>query len=292
VAERLVVYFAVAVFSAWHWQQLEQPRIAASEMALIILAALAPALLAAARRFTAAIAVAVAAFVVVVWRAFGYLPWDRGHPVYPVRIGSGIHDGAKAWFDTITPFDPLRFAQTDGLVQVAFALLLGLFAWLLLDGRFALTAVSAAFALFAIPSTAVGMGDRGLRAAIFLVLALAILAVCQRRVPAGASAIAQLAAIAAATVLAGVVVGSAPGVAKGAFFDWRHWNPLAGNGPRLNVSYVWDETFGPLHFPKNPTTMFTVSSIDPHYWKAGVLTEFNCCTHAQQLNSVSTPAFQ
>ncbi|HET7428781.1 MAG TPA: transglutaminaseTgpA domain-containing protein [Gaiellales bacterium] len=275
MAERLVVYFAVAVFSAWHWQRLERPEIPAAEMALLILLALAPALLAATRRWAAAIGTAVAAFVVVVWRAFGYLPWERGHALYPVRLGSAVHDGAQAWFGTITPFDPERFAQTDGLVQLSFALLLALFAWLLLDGRFALTAVSAAFALFAIPSTAVGMGDRGLRAAIFLGLALAILAVCQRRIPAGGSAIAQLAAIAAATVVAGVVVGSAPGVAKGAFFDWRHWNPLAGGGARVSVGYVWNETYGPLHFPKNPTTVFTVSSINPHYWKAGVLTEFN-----------------
>jgi len=275
VAERLVVFFAVAAFSAWHWQQLEHPQIAAGEMALLILLALGPALLAAARRWAAAIVATVAAAVIVVWRAFGYLPWERDHALYPVRVASAVHDGAQAWFGTITPFDPGRFAQTDGLVQLSFALLLGLFAWLLLDGRFALTAVSAAFALFAIPSTAVGMGDRGLRAAIFLALALAILAVCQRRIPAGGSAIAQLAAIGAATVVAGVVVGSAPGVAKGAFFDWRHWNPLAGGGARISVGYVWNETYGPLHFPKNPTTMFTVSSINPHYWKAGVLTDFN-----------------
>jgi protein-glutamine gamma-glutamyltransferase len=275
VAERLAVFFAVAAFSAWHWQQLEQPEIAAGEMALLILLALVPALLAAARRWPAAIAAGAAAVVIAVWRAFGYLPWDRGHQLYPLRVGSGLHDGAQAWFDTITPFDPGRFAQTDGLLQVSFALLLGLFGWLLLDGRFALTAVSAAFALFAIPSTAVGMGDRGLRAAIFLVLALAILAVCQRRVPAGGPAIGQLAAIGAATVVAGLVVGTAPGVAKGAFFDWRHWNPLAGDGARVSVGYVWNETYGPLHFPKDPTTVFTVSSINPHYWKAGVLTEFN-----------------
>jgi transglutaminase-like putative cysteine protease len=91
-----------------------------------------------------------------------------------------------------------------------------------------------------------------------------------------------LAALAAATVVAGLVVGTAPGVAKGAFFDWRHWNPLAGGGARVSVGYVWNETYGPLHFPKNPTTVFTVSSINPHYWKAGVLTEFNGNAWQQQ----------
>jgi protein-glutamine gamma-glutamyltransferase len=282
VAERLVVVAAVAVFSAWHWQRLERPGISAAEMALLILLAVVPAVLLARGRWLAGATAAVAALGVAVWRAFGYLPWDRGHAAYPGRLASGIQDGAKAWFDTITPFDPGRFSQTDGLVQLSFVVLLAVFAWLLLDGRFALTAVAGAFALFSIPSTAVGMGDRGLRAAIFLVLALAILAVCQRRVPIGGSALGQLGALAAATVVAGVIVGSAPGVAKGAFFDWRHWNPLAGDGPRLSVGYVWNETFGPLHFPKTPTTMFTVSSIDPHYWKAGVLTRFDGTTWVEQ----------
>ena len=61
MAERLVVFFAVAAFSAWHWQRLERPEIPAAEMALLILLALAPALLAATRRWAAAIATAVAA---------------------------------------------------------------------------------------------------------------------------------------------------------------------------------------------------------------------------------------
>jgi hypothetical protein len=172
-------------------------------------------------------------------------------------------------------------------VELSFFALLALFAWLLLDGRHALSALGAAFALYAIPSTAVGMGDAGLRAGMFLVIALAILAVCQRRVPLGGTALGQLGALAAATVVAGLVVGSAPGVAKGAFFDWRHWNPLAGGGPQVSVGYVWDQQYGPLRFPKTPTTVFTVQSTSPHYWKAGVLTEFNvdrwvAAPHGQQ----------
>ncbi len=215
------------------------------------------------------------ATLIAIWRAFAYLPWDLGHQVYPVRIVSGLHDGAKNWFETSTPFDPSRFATTSGLVDLCFFALMAVFAWLLIDGRFALAALACAFALYAIPSTAVGMGSAGLRAAIFLLLALAILAVCQRRVPLGGSAIGQLSVLAVATVVAGLVVGSAPGVAKGALFDWRHWNPLAGNGPQVSVGYVWNQDYGPLHWPKQTTTVFQVQSTRPHYWKAGVLTVFD-----------------
>ena len=250
------------------------------------LLAAVPAIIAGLGRRRLAIAAAVVATLIAIWRAFAYLPWDRGHQVYPVRIVSGLHDGAKNWFETSTPFDPSRFATTSGLVDLCFFGLMAVFAWLLIDGRFALAALACAFALYAIPSTAVGMGSAGLRAAIFLLLALAILAVCQRRVPLGGSAIGQLSVLAVATVVAGLVVGSAPGVAKGALFDWRHWNPLAGNGPQVSVGYVWNQDYGPLHWPKQTTTVFQVQSARPHYWKAGVLTVFDG-THW-----VSSPATQ
>ena len=80
--------------------------LAASELALLTLLATAPALLAALGRLRQAVAVTVVSALGAVWLAFGYLPFERGHPLYPVRIGHAIHDGAKSWFDTVTPFDP------------------------------------------------------------------------------------------------------------------------------------------------------------------------------------------
>ena len=275
MAERIWVLAAVALFSGWHWQQLERPTPSPGELALLAVLAAVPAIIAGLGRRRLAIVAAVAATLIAIWRAFAYLPWDLGHQVYPARVVSGLHDGAKNWFETSTPFDPSRFATTSGLVDLCFFGLMAVFAWLLIDGRYALAALACAFALYAIPSTAVGMGSAGLRAAIFLLLALAILAVCQRRVPLGGGAIGQLSVLAVATVVAGLVVGSAPGVAKGALFDWRHWNPLAGNGPQVSVGYVWNQDYGPLHWPKQTTTVFQVQSSRPHYWKAGVLTVFD-----------------
>jgi transglutaminase-like putative cysteine protease len=275
LAERIWVLAAVALFSGWHWQQLERPTPSPGELALLAMLAAVPAIIAGLGRRRLAIVAAVVTTLIAIWRAFAYLPWDLGHQVYPARVVSGLHDGAKNWFETSTPFDPSRFATTSGLVDLCFFALMAVFAWLLIDGRFALAALACAFALYAIPSTAVGMGNAGLRAAIFLLLALAILAVCQRRVPLGGGAIGQLSVLAVATVVAGLVVGSAPGVAKGALFDWRHWNPLAGNGPQVSVGYVWNQDYGPLHWPKQTTTVFQVQSTRPHYWKAGVLTVFD-----------------
>ena len=275
MAERIWVLAAVALFSGWHWQQLERPTPSPGELALLAVLAAVPAIIAGLGRRRLAIVAAVVTTLIAIWRAFAYLPSDLGHQVYPARVVSGLHDGAKNWFETSTPFDPGRFATTSGLVDLCFFALMAVFAWLLIDGRFALAALACAFALYAIPSTAVGMGNAGLRAAIFLLLALAILAVCQRRVPLGGGAIGQLSVLAVATVVAGLVVGSAPGVAKGALFDWRHWNPLAGNGPQVSVGYVWNQDYGPLHWPKQTTTVFQVQSTRPHYWKAGVLTVFD-----------------
>ena len=290
MAERLWVLGAVAVFSGWHWSQMERPRISALELALLALLAVAPALLAALGRLRAAIAALVVAAGAAIWLGFGYLPFEGGHPVYPVRIEHAVHDGARSWFDTVTPFDPDRFPLTDGLVQLCFFGLMALFAWLLLDGRHALASVAAAFALFAIPSTAVTLDNDALRAALFLLLALAILAVCQRRVPVGGTALGQLAGLTAATLVAGLVLGSAPGVAKGAFFDWRHWNPLAGQGKRVSVGYVWNQDYGPLHFPKKPTTVFEVQSPRPLYWKAAILTTFQD-NHWIESPSQAVPTF-
>jgi len=274
LAERLWVLVAAAVFSAWHWRQLERPQASLREMAALCALASAPAILAALGRRRGAIVAAVVSVPVAVWVGFRYLPWQTGHHVYPLRVVQGLRDGARSWFDTATPFDPGRFPTTEGLVAVSFFLLFALLAWLVLNGRHGLAAVAVAFALFAIPSTSLGLGAAGFRAALFLLLAVAILAVCQRRSPSGAVAITQLAALAAATVVAGLVVGTAPGVAKGAFFDWRHWNPLAGGPAPVSVDYVWDQSYGPLIWPKKQTTVFEVSTDSEHYWRAEVLNDF------------------
>jgi transglutaminase-like putative cysteine protease len=69
-------------------------------------------------------------------------------------------------------------------------------------------------------------------------------------------------------------VGGAPGVSKDAFLGWQQWNPLAKPDQRVNVQYVWDQTYKPLHWPKKKTVVMEVHSPIPLYWKAAVLTVF------------------
>jgi transglutaminase-like putative cysteine protease len=272
--ERLAVLAAVLVFSGWHWTQLERPGIAIAQLALLAALAALPGLLHALGRRRWAIASLPAVVWLAVWDSLGYQPWQIGHQFYPLRVMSALRNGAQSWFDAVTPFDGGRFPHTASLVELSFFALVAVLAWLLLDGRFALSAVGAAFALFAVPSTALTSGNSGLRAAMFLVLALAILAVCQGRATVRGVALGQLTALATATIVAGLVVAAAPGVAKGALFDWRNWNPLGGAAGRVSVGYVWDQQYGPLKWPKKRTTVFEVVSPRPLYWKAAVLTEF------------------
>src|SRR5204863_193607 len=68
-------------------------------------------------------------------------------------------------------------------------------------------------------------------------------------------AVPQAAFLGAAAVIAGLVVGGAPGVSKDAFLGWQRWNPLAKADPRVNGQYVWDQTDKPLHGPKKRTVV-------------------------------------
>ena len=72
-----------------------------------------------------------------------------------------------------------------------------------------------------------------------------------------------------------LVVAAAPGVSKEAFLDWKTWDPLAKDAPRVDVAYVWDQSYGPLRWPKKRTIVFEVKSNRPLYWRAAVLDEFN-----------------
>ncbi|MGZ4313397.1 MAG: transglutaminase family protein, partial [Solirubrobacteraceae bacterium] len=185
-------------------------------------------------------------------------------------------DGAHNWFNTTSPFDAGRFPDVDTMVRLGFfvaALALGLI--LLWAGR-AMPAVLTAFTLYSVPSTMLSIDRSGLRAAAMLAAALVALYACRTgRIRRGVTAPAQAVIIGAAIVAGGLVLGGAPGISKGAFLDWRHWNPLAAPGPRVSVGYVWDQSYGPLRWPRKKTVVFEVSSPRPMYWKAAVLDEFS-----------------
>ena len=273
---RLPLLLAVVVFGAWHWAQLEHPRPGFETLVLLAALAAAPALAWAVGRVpTVAAAVAqlllaIAAIGVVT----GFWPWQLHHPFYPRRVWHDLYSGVNQWFTATTPFDPLRFGSVDHVVRLGFVALVAVVAWGLLRGR-PLLAVAAGFVLYALPSTVLIMGSAVPRAVLFLALTLLVLrSAADRSAYPGGGGFGQAAGLGGAIVIAALVVGGAPGVSKSAFFDWRHWNPLAGAGPPVSVAYVWNDTYGPLIWPKHTTTVLEVYSRQPSYWRAAVLNTF------------------
>jgi transglutaminase-like putative cysteine protease len=79
-------------------------------------------------------------------------------------------------------------------------------------------------------------------------------------------------ALAAAGVAATVAIPVSARLSDAGWWDWRHWNLFA---PELSVKFQWDHTYGPLSWPQRGTTLMTVHSSQPHYWKVSVLDRFD-----------------
>ena len=56
------------------------------------------------------------------------------------------------------------------------------------------------------------------------------------------------------------------------WFDYRSWSPF---GTDAGVTFAWDHSYGPLDWPRQGTTLLTVRSDDPHYWKTETLNSFD-----------------
>jgi hypothetical protein len=265
---------ALVTFGAAHWAHLEQPVM--SLRALLLLAAVAALPAAAAVRGgrRAAIPAALAAAAAGVGLAARVWPWSATSHVYPRAVWAVVDHGVRTWFQAHTPFDPGRYPAVNADARLAFFALAGLLVWALVVRRSALPAIGLGFLLFALPSTDVNLAAGGVRAAMFLGLALAALAVADRG-GRGAWVAGQTVALGVAAVIVGLLVGAAPGVKKGAFLSWQSWDPLAQPDKSVSVSYVWDQTYADLHWPKHRTVVMDVWSPKPLYWKAAILTNFD-----------------
>jgi transglutaminase-like putative cysteine protease len=79
-------------------------------------------------------------------------------------------------------------------------------------------------------------------------------------------------ALAAAGAAAAVAIPVSARLSDDAWWDWEHWNLFA---PELSVKFQWDHSYGPLSWPQKGTTLLTVHSSQPHYWKVSVLDRFD-----------------
>jgi protein-glutamine gamma-glutamyltransferase len=83
-------------------------------------------------------------------------------------------------------------------------------------------------------------------------------------------AAAAAAALAVAAVVALPLVGALDG-SKG-WFDYRNWRIFSAKG---GITYAWDQTYGPIDWPRRGTTLLFVKADQPYYWKAEALNSFN-----------------
>jgi transglutaminase-like putative cysteine protease len=216
----------------------------------------------------------VAATVAAIGQITHTWPWQTRHGIYPTRVIELVVRGLRDWFGTHTPIDAGRFAGADHDLQLAFFAAAAALAWLIVRREAALPGIGVAFALFALPSTVLPLHADGFRAGLFLLLALLTLVATAQHTGRPLAGDAQVVGLSVAVVIAGLVVGTAPGVTKSAFFAWQSWNPLAHQGPLVSVDYMWNQTYSPLQWPKKRTTVLQVTSTKEMYWKAATLDTF------------------
>jgi transglutaminase-like putative cysteine protease len=270
-----LILAAFLAFGGWHWARIETPPAPAGSMILLALLAALPVLVATTySRLLGYLVTLPLCAMLAAGSVSGIWPGSSGPHAYPRAIWHHIDAGAHAWFGVTTPFDRYHFVLVDHDVRLAYFGIAVVLAWLVVDRRAPLPSIGVAFALFAMPSTILHLQATGLRAAIFLGLALIALRLLPAREEAGEGTM-QAVTVGAAVIVAGLVVATLPGVAKGAFLDWHTWNPLAGEPNRVAVSYVWSPTYQPLIWPKKKTPVLLVTAPRPMYWKVATLNQFD-----------------
>jgi transglutaminase-like putative cysteine protease len=262
----LLAAVAAAVIAA-DWLRLEEPHGAENRAVAVVALAIAPALLRPlwARivgTFVAALAAAAVAFSLSPTRL-----WPDGADFFG-PLGTRFGNGFLDFYDFRLPIDPAEHARMHMVILTA------LFGFTLaIAVAIAARRALAAVILFLIgagwPATLLSGGNELGRGAVILAGALALLAGLTGR--GGRLAV----PVAAAVVLGAVALSSSPAVAKNAFLDWQHWDFYNRPQTPVSVSYVWSADYGPLHFPKNPTTVLRIAGpTTPLYWRATVLERF------------------
>jgi transglutaminase-like putative cysteine protease len=260
----LALSLAAAIVIALNWLRLESPQHAARVVPLLALA-IAPALV---RPLWPRVAAAVVAAFGGVCLALEVSPlalWPGGARFFE-PIGRHFGGGFADFYEFRLPVDPSAHPRMHMLV------LLALFAFALatalaIAARRAVLSVASFLIGAGWPATLLAGGNSLGRGAIILAVALVLLAGVTGRAT-------HIAAPAAAAIALGALLLSAsPAVAKSAFLDWQHWNPVVRPAKPVSVSYVWDSNYNGFDFPRKVTTVLTVRAPKTigTYWRATVL---------------------
>ncbi len=276
---RLAAFAALAAFVAVHWSALVVPGALGDELLAMAACVGAAAALSACRylpgdlRMLAGAAVAVLGLVLVLLAvgtpAHLLAPWQL------VRLASDLRSGVDALPNARIPYgDPDQW--TRRAIELGGPLLLGLSAVASFWPRRATPAHGAgrvvAVATIVTAYTAVAVNVKGdaefLRGTLFFFLLAAFLAlerVPRRDLPPAA----MLTALAA---LAGLVLAPALQQSK----PWLDYEGVARTlGRTGGERFNWNQTYGPLDWPRVGRTLLEVKAAFPAYWKAEALDSFD-----------------
>jgi transglutaminase-like putative cysteine protease len=230
-----------------------------SEVIVLVLLAIAPALV---RGRSAQVAASAVAFLIVAGAALE-LPVGVH---YPGRLFARFGSGFADFYDVKVPFDAAAHPNMRGAILVgAFAFTLA--AALAIAARRPLLATLALLVGAGWPATLLLGHDLVRGAAILAGLLAVLIGLSGRRRPLG-FAVAGIAAV----TLAGASASASPFLAKPAFLDWQNWNFHSHPEKPVAVRYVWDSDYRGFSFPRKKTVVFKIAApAKAHYWRAALL---------------------
>jgi transglutaminase-like putative cysteine protease len=269
LAVRSLVFAGLAAIGLWHISRLQSPSLGVGDLTLQLILACALAAATALERRVFALSLAV--WVVAVAGIVGHRFPSRNHPLATFTAAWDLLDeGASRFASVVLPVDPVAEPGVHGLVLAATCVWLAGLALIWLVAARPLPTIVLAALPVAIVSSEFALPRPGLRVALLVGFMVATLAV-GRRAEAG-----PVVALGAPLVLAALVAGGVPGLARAALFDWRAWGTAgASNAVATDVRYAWDQSYDGLHYKGEPVVVLHVRSPRPSYWRVTVLDAFD-----------------
>lgn len=275
-AARPVAFAALGLVGALHWATLVSPG-AGGRMALAVgIATLAGAALPWSRRLRPAgrgpAAMAIAAAAVLAALLVAGVPLRMLRPGEWGALTGGLGDGLAALPELVVPYGgvdpwPRIVVLAGGTLLLVLAAALAFWPRRDMAGHPFAAAVVLSL-LFAVPAVERTLDGQFARGGLFAVALLAWISLDRldaRRAPAAALA---------ALLVAGTGLALAPRLdANRAWLDYEQVAESLAGGRSL--SFAWNQTYGPLGYPREGRVVLRVSAPRASYWKAENLTAFD-----------------